>query len=277
MNISNHSIKSSKYKYFVDNNQTKSNLNQPYKTPIKQNIIYGQNNIINQSSTPDKINYIFGNINENLPIKYENIQNNESNFLFKSTLEKSNLKITNSEFKIKTNSFLKLNKINYDADSFSNKSGEYTKKNLCEIFNNAKNNNDFFNLSTEKKFSPMNKENILIKNNFHFKKFIFTSPNVITKKKKIFECSASTLETESKLNNLKKKKRRFRKNQNQLKSLLSFYRQNKQWNKNQIKKLSEEIGLKENKVYKWLWDQRNKELKNAKFIVTNNKINNKKE
>jgi len=277
MNISNHSIKSSKYKYFVDNNQTKSNLNQPYKTPIKQNIIYGQNNIINQSSTPDKINYIFGNINENLPIKYENIQNNESNFLFKSTLEKSNLKITNSEFKIKTNSFLKLNKINYDADSFSNKSGEYTKKNLCEIFNNAKNNNDFFNLSTEKKFSPMNKENILIKNNFHFKKFIFTSPNIITKKKKIFECSASTLETESKLNNLKKKKRRFRKNQNQLKSLLSFYRQNKQWNKNQIKKLSEEIGLKENKVYKWLWDQRNKELKNAKFIVTNNKINNKKE
>ena len=225
----------------------------------------------------DKINYIFGNINENLPIKYENIQNNESNFLFKSTLEKSNLKITNSEFNIKTNSFLKLNKINYDADSCSNKSGEYTKKNLCEIFNNAKNNNDFFNLSTEKKISPINKENILIKNNFHLKKFIFTSPNVITKSKKIFECSASTLETESKLNHLKKKKRRFRKNQNQLKSLINFYRQNKQWNKNQIKKISEEIGLKENKVYKWLWDQRNKELKNAKFIVTNNKINSKKE
>ena len=80
-----------------------------------------------------------------------------------------------------------------------------------------------------------------------------------------------------KLNHLKKKKRRFRKNQNQLKSLINFYRQNKQWNKNQIKKISEEIGLKENKVYKWLWDQRNKELKNAKFIVTNNKINSKKE
>ena len=277
MNISNHSIKSTKYKYIPDNNQTKSNLNQPYKTPIKQNIIYPPNNIINQNSTPDKINYIFGNINENLNIKYENIQNNESNFLFKSTLEKSNLKITNSEFNIKTNSFLKLNKINYDADSCSNKSGEYTKKNLCEIFNNAKNNNDFFNLSTEKKISPINKENILIKNNFHLKKFIFTSPNVITKSKKIFECSASTLETESKLNHLKKKKRRFRKNQNQLKSLINFYRQNKQWNKNQIKKISEEIGLKENKVYKWLWDQRNKELKNAKFIVTNNKINSKKE
>ena len=45
MNISNHSIKSTKYKYFSDNNQTKSNLNQPYKTPIKQNIIYAPNNI----------------------------------------------------------------------------------------------------------------------------------------------------------------------------------------------------------------------------------------
>ena len=81
------------------------------------------------------------------------------------------------------------------------------------------------------------------------------------------------METESKLNHLKKKKRRFRKNQNQLKSLINFYRQNKQWNKNQIKKISEEIGLKENKVYKWLWDQRNKELKNAKFIIANNTNN----
>jgi len=275
MNLSTHSIKSTKYKFISENNQIKSNLNQPYKTPVKQNIIYSQNNF-NQNSTPDKINFIFGNMNENLHLKYENIQNNESNFLFKSTLEKSNLKINNSEFKIKTNSFLKLNKINYDNDSSSNKSGEITKKNLCEIFNNAKYNNDYFNLSTEKKISPINKENIFIKNNFYHKKFIFTSPNIITKTKKIFECSASTLETETKFNCLKKKKRRFRKNQNQLKSLLNFYKQNKQWNKNQIKKISDEIGLKENKVYKWLWDQRNKELKNAKFIVTINK-NNKKE
>ena len=36
------------------------------------------------------------------------------------------------------------------------------------------------------------------------------------------------------------------------------------------KKISKETGLKENKVYKWLWDQRNKDLKTAKFIITNN-------
>ena len=34
-----------------------------------------------------------------------------------------------------------------------------------------------------------------------------------------------------------------------------------------IKRISEEIGLEENKVYKWLWDQKNKEHKNAKFVI----------
>ena len=29
----------------------------------------------------------------------------------------------------------------------------------------------------------------------------------------------------------------------------------------------QKISLKENKVYKWLWDQRNKELKATKFVV----------
>ena len=64
-----------------------------------------------------------------------------------------------------------------------------------------------------------------------------------------------------------KKKRRFRKNHEQLQRLSVFYNENKHWSKNQIKKISEETGLKENKVYKWLWDQKNKEYKNAKFIV----------
>ena len=64
-----------------------------------------------------------------------------------------------------------------------------------------------------------------------------------------------------------KKKRRFRKNYEQLQKLSLFYSENKHWSKNQIKKISEETGLKENKVYKWLWDQKNKEYRNAKFIV----------
>ena len=123
---------------------------------------------------------------------------------------------------------------------------EKQKKNLYEIFNSVKNEEN-------------NK-----KNNSN----LFISPQNKIKNKKIFECSAST--NNESLSSLRKKKRRSRKNSEQLKKLSKFYSENKHWTKQQIKKISEETGLKENKVYKWLWDQRNKELKTAKFVVTNN-------
>ena len=63
------------------------------------------------------------------------------------------------------------------------------------------------------------------------------------------------------------KKRRIRKNNSQLQTLNNFYRGNKRWTKSSITQISQETGLKENKVYKWLWDQKNKDLKNAKFYV----------
>lgn len=85
--------------------------------------------------------------------------------------------------------------------------------------------------------------------------------------KKLFECSGSTLMNSSCIKSSQKKRKRFRKNTEQLKTLVNFYNMNKTWNKNQIKAIAEQIGLKENKVYKWLWDQKNKELKSAKFIV----------
>ena len=49
--------------------------------------------------------------------------------------------------------------------------------------------------------------------------------------------------------------------------LKKFYKEHKIWSKAQIKEISQTIGLKENKVYKWLWDQRNKEMKATKFVV----------
>ena len=66
------------------------------------------------------------------------------------------------------------------------------------------------------------------------------------------------------------KKKRFRKNEDQLKKLIKFYQENKEWSKGEIKRISEDTGLKENKVYKWLWDQRNKEFKNTKFVINKN-------
>ena len=89
------------------------------------------------------------------------------------------------------------------------------------------------------------------------------------KKKILFECSE---ENNSQPNLLKKffKKKRLRKNNNQIILLSKFYKENKIWTKKQIKEISEKIGLKENKIYKWLWDQKNKEYKASKFIINKN-------
>ena len=70
------------------------------------------------------------------------------------------------------------------------------------------------------------------------------------------------------------KKKRLRKNNEQLELLSKFYSENKNWSKEQIKEISERIGLKENKIYKWLWDQKNKEYKITKFVVNKNKEKN---
>ena len=93
---------------------------------------------------------------------------------------------------------------------------------------------------------------------------MFSSPRNIKKSKKIFECSGSTSNSSNKIIY---KKRRFRKNNDQLTLLKKFYEENKTWSKSQIKEISQKISLKENKVYKWLWDQKNKEIKANKFVV----------
>ena len=57
------------------------------------------------------------------------------------------------------------------------------------------------------------------------------------------------------------------KNNEQLELLTKFYSENKNWSKKQIKEISEIVGLKENKIYKWLWDKKNKEYMTTKFVV----------
>ena len=234
---------SSKFMPISEVSQIRTNL-QIYKTPIKQTLINNNQNYTNPNNY--ELNYfgtLFSSGNTN---QKQQEQINQSpfilikdyNFFLKTSLEKSNLKITpGSEYKIHNNE--------NENKNICNKKEE-TKKNLYEMFNSVKNEN---------------------KNNSN----LFISPQNKIKYKKIFECSAST--NNESLNSLRKKKRRARKNSEQLKYLSLFYHENKHWTKEQIKKISETIGLKENKVYKWLWDQRNKELKTAKFVVTNNNNN----
>ena len=253
---------SSKFMPISEVSQIKNNLNQVYKTPIKQSLIQNQNN-----TTPFNFNFntffgtIFSSGNYN-PEQINNspfLQNKDNFFLFKSSLEKTNLKITpGSEYKIQNENINNMNQIK----------NEQTKKNLYETFNSVK--NECF--LTSKKEINNNNDNINNNNNklSSNNQFLFSSPRGI-KRKKIFECLDSTNITD--ISTSRKKKKRFRKNSEQLKYLLLFYKKNKNWNKKEIKKLSEEIGLTENKVYKWLWDQRNKELKNAKFIIANNTKN----
>ena len=237
---------SSKFMPISEVSQIRTNL-QIYKTPIKQTLIYNNQNYTNPHNYD--LNY-FGTLfsSGNFIQKQQEqinqspfIQNKDYNFFLKSSLEKSNLKITpGSEYKIHNNENNNKNICNKNIKT-------ETKKTLYEMFNSVKNEN----------FNNINNSNL------------FISPQNKIKRKTIFECSAST--NNESLSSLRKKKRRARKNREQLKYLCLFYHENKHWTKEQIKKISEEIGLKENKVYKWLWDQKNKEYKSSKFVVTNNK------
>ena len=236
---------SSKFMPISEVSQIRTNL-QIYKTPIKQTLIYNNQNYTNPHNYD--LNY-FGTLfsSGNFIQKQQEqinqspfIQNKDYNFFLKSSLEKSNLKITpGSEYKIHNNENNNKNICNKNIKT-------ETKKNLYEMFNSVKNEN----------FNNINNSNL------------FISPQNKIKRKTIFECSAST--NNESLSSLRKKKRRARKNREQLKYLSLFYHENKHWTKEQIKKISEDTGLKENKVYKWLWDQKNKEYKSTKFVVINN-------
>ena len=315
-----------------------------YQTPIKQSL-----NIQRSGDTPPlqfDFNFYFGNLwsSGHIPAGHVDItmnnsvnqQNRETNMLlFKSSMEKSGYKLTPmSEVKNINNNIVEygmnnnnLNNI-YENDLNQN---EFTKKNLTELFNNAKNdeflrsnkkfsqnldnnliNNNFTNNiyypNTGNNFSiiPNNSNNNinLINNNITNNKIPYDdwendnninkenkNPNNINNKiqnsnnnfpskekaeemfdspinkkpKKIFECSGSSITTNSSKSSARK--RRFRKNNEQLFLLSQFFNEHKHWSKNQIKEISIRTGLKENKVYKWLWDQRNKEYKTTKFII----------
>ena len=186
-------------------------------------------------------NFIMPNnpINPNYINNYMN-NNNSNNFLYPIDLE-------NKENK-------NPNRINKHQSLFNN---EYESKNI--LINNNSNNNPIMNNYPSNNSNQSEKKDI----NENAEE-MFNSP-INKKPKKIFECSGSTMATNS--SKLSTRKRRFRKNNQQLTMLSEFFNEHKHWTKNQIKEISLKTGLKENKVYKWLWDQRNKEYKVAKFVI----------
>ena len=265
----------------------KKSIEESYKlTPISQLKYSNSSNNSSSNSNNNNMNNInkatSGNNNINFP------QNNNAN----------NNNVINNNNK---NNFNNCNYFNgYNNGNINNNINKNTndiaKKNLNELFNNAKNDNSLYDKEKMKFINNINNFNNcnIINNINHYtnnntnnnyinerkrfnrncnlqisRQFIFSSPLCSTKPKKIFECSGSTLASMSSNKNTinNNKNRRFRKNNEQISLLKKFYDEHKHWSKNQIKEISQKIGLKENKVYKWLWDQRNKELKATKFVV----------
>ena len=301
----------------INNHNNPNDFNLLYQTPIKQFENIQNNNNCNITPFRFDFNYYFGNlwsagqipnnqlIEQNINLSPNQI-NKENLYFCKKSIEKTYRLTPISQLKNSSNSQsqnnsnnsmgnynnnvnilnpnnenLENNKIN-EIDNYNNLNiNELSKKNLSELFNNAKNEqflydtqkrkNDIINNNAQRN---INNNRIDLKNEIRKKncnlqishQFIFSSPRNIKKPKKIFECSGSTIATNCS-NRSNNKKRRFRKNNEQLSLLKKFYNEHKSWSKNQIKEISQKTGLKENKVYKWLWDQRNKEMKLAKFVV----------
>ena len=228
-------------------------------------------------------------------------QNNQENIpvcvLFKNSLAKSGYKLTPEQSILYKDTYKKHNSINSFYDNFNfcpinnnnniinNIYPTFTKVTNVQILSDTENskinekendtkkeNINSINTNSKinlKNFNKLKKDenaniSIIINNNTSNDS---NSKNSNNNKKVIFECSETngTINNSATKNLLKKK--RLRKNNQQLGLLSKFYTENKNWTKKQIKEISETIGLKENKIYKWLWDQKNKEYKATKFVV----------
>ena len=202
--------------------------------------------------------------------------------MFKNSLAKSGYRLTQEQINQLKDNYIRQNGIHN-----INNNNYYNNFNYCPVNNNNNIINNIYPTITKvtnvqilsENDSQKNKEdkqetkkeNISINNNMNKeieikeKKEEENLLNINSNKKVIFECS----ETNGiNINNKKLlKKKRLRKNNEQLELLTKFYTENKNWSKKQIKEISEIVGLKENKIYKWLWDKKNKEYMATKFVV----------
>lgn len=250
------------------NNNNNNNL-----TPFKLGINYYFENLYpseSESLNINPINNLFGSFNNDLTI--DNDKEKKSTFKSSFTISPKSFYKSSSHYLLSSNNYsselIKITNNNINTN-------ELIHKNLSLLFNDIKDDNSLYNNSDNDNnnylFKNMtykfeDKDNILVNNNIK-RSHYSSKKNKFSKK--IFECSSST--SVLSLSSLSShKRRRIRKNNEQLFLLKKFYSEHKYWNKNQIKEISSKIGIKENKVYKWLWDQRNKEIKNTKFIVNKN-------
>ena len=281
-----------KYNYYNDTRQI-FHPNTPQEKLIQTPVQFG-------------VNVYFGHhkyFSPPVPLPDPYLQNNQENIpiciLFKNSLAKSGYKLTPEQSVLYKDTYKKHSSINSFYDNFNFcpinnnnniinniyptftkvtnvqilSDNESAKVNEKEIDTKKENINSINKLNTNRQINLKNfgklkrEENAKISIIINDNNNTDNNKNNNSNKKVIFECS----ETNGGMNvinskNLLKKKR-LRKNNQQLGLLSKFYTENKNWTKKQIKEISESIGLKENKIYKWLWDQKNKEYKATKFVV----------
>ena len=297
---------------FINNSsyeKTKSTNPKKPITPIQFGFNFYFNNI--KSSSP--FTPIHSSIEQNV-IKFNNYnQKLPIYLLFQSSLEKSGYKITAEQYCEYNNEIFNdnnnINNYNEDLNYYNFPTNANYSINNNKIINNIyptitkvtnvkilsdnnNNNNPNKNISFEKiddiklenKKENINNsiQNVNINENDSKKeenKSIINNKeskeNITDKKSKIiFECSESKTNAGNCLAKKFIKKKRFRKNNEQINHLSKFYKEHKIWSKNEIREMSKNIGLKENKIYKWLWDQKNKEYnKSTKFVINKNSNN----
>ena len=232
---------------------------------------YYQPQIYSQSIKPQEIIYPNNYNPESIP----------SHIMFKNSLAKSGYRLNQDQFVQFKEDFFRPNNININNNM---KNNNYNNLNYCSINNNNIINNIYPTFTrvtnvqilsdNEKTKLNENKKDIK-KDNINLKDVVNKEENINTNKeenininnnkKVMFECSETNENTMD--NKILLKKKRYRKNREQLGLLSKYYKENKNWSKNKIKEISEIVGLKENKIYKWLWDQKNKEFKGTKFVI----------
>ena len=233
---------------------------------------------------PPKNNYYQPQMYYNHPKPQENYypyynHENMPNNTFKNSLAKSGYNLNQDQyvqFKESYNKPNNINNINYYSNSnYSINNNSNIINNIFPTFTKVTNlqiisDND--STKNNEKKEETKKENInnvnSIKQEIDIKqtKKEENTPGNKTKKC-LFECSETNGININNNNNKLLRRKRERKKKEELEYLIKFYSENKNWTKKQIKEISEKTGLKENKIYKWLWDQKNKEIKTTKFVV----------
>ncbi len=210
-----------------------------------------RNKNINKNNLNSNINNI---INSN-SLAYSNSNNDKNNKANNFEIPTINLQLLQSPVKIK-------NKI--IIEEIESKISESLHKDLNPKHSNSNLNLNNISNKANNHISTLNNNLITIQNSngggSAAVNDYLTPLKSSSAKKRIFECTGeefSTVNTTQKKNRIKK---RFRKSSEQLKYLMETYLNNKEaWSKELVLETSQKIGLEEKKIYKWFWDQKNKE------------------